>query len=136
MNMKRYLENARTILARGRLPALLLAVASKRAARGDRQEGLGEKLRLLQGLCAAWLRGEYRQINPQALLAVVAGLLYFLTPLDLVPDWLLGVGLLDDLAVLAWVMRTWQGELDAYRTWRDAHSQEELAVIERVPEAS
>ena len=69
----------------------------------------------------------------QALLSVVAALLYFLAPLDMVPDWLPGAGLLDDLAVLAWVMRTWAAELDAYRAWREARPAEQLKQAEALP---
>jgi uncharacterized membrane protein YkvA (DUF1232 family) len=128
----RYLRLAQRVLARGRLPALLLAVTRKGEGRA-RFARLGGDLKLLQGLCAAWWRGEYRAIGSQALVAVVAALVYFLVPLDMVPDWLLGVGLLDDLAVLAWVLRTWDGELQAYRVWREAQSPEVLRRIEAVP---
>ena len=127
-----YLRLAQRVLARGRLPALLLAVTRKGEGRA-RFARLGGDLKLLQGLCAAWWRGEYRAIGSQALVAVVAALVYFLVPLDMVPDWLLGVGLLDDLAVLAWVLRTWDGELQAYRVWREAQSPEVLRRIEAVP---
>jgi uncharacterized membrane protein YkvA (DUF1232 family) len=51
----------------------------------------------------------------------------------MVPDWLLGVGLLDDLAVLAWVLRTWETELQAYRVWRDAQTPEVLRRVEALP---
>lgn len=131
-NSMRYLRLAQRVLARGRLPALLLAVTRKGEGRA-RFARLGGDLKLLQGLCAAWWRGEYRAIGSQALVAVVAALVYFLVPLDMVPDWLLGVGLLDDLAVLAWVLRTWEGELQAYRVWREAQSPEVLRRIEAVP---
>lgn len=131
-NSMRYLRLAQRVLARGRLPALLLAVTRKGEGRA-RFARLGGDLKLLQGLCAAWWRGEYRTIGSQALVAVVAALVYFLVPLDMVPDWLLGVGLLDDLAVLAWVLRTWEGELQAYRVWREAQSPEVLRRIEAVP---
>ena len=132
VNSMRYLRLAQRVLARGRLPALLLAVTRKGEGRA-RFARLGGDLKLLQGLCAAWWRGEYRAIGSQALVAVVAALVYFLVPLDMVPDWLLGVGLLDDLAVLAWVLRTWDGELQAYRVWREAQSPEVLRRIEAVP---
>ena len=55
--------------------------------------------------------------------------------LDAIPDWLLGVGLVDDLAVLAWVMRTWHGELEAFRAWRERQSPERMALIEQLPAA-
>ena len=64
---------------------------------------------------------------------MVAALLYFLSPLDMIPDWLPGVGLLDDLAVLAWVVRHWQAELDAFKVWRDAQSRETRQSLALLP---
>lgn len=128
----RYLTMARRLLESGRLPGLLRAVADK-GERNARFARVRDDLNLLLGLCAAWWRGEYRALGRQALLSVVAALLYFLTPLDMVPDWLPGAGLLDDLAVLAWVMRTWAAELDAYRAWREARPAEQLKQAEALP---
>lgn len=81
----------------------------------------------------AWVRGDYRGISSQALVSVVAALLYFLSPVDLVPDWLLGVGFLDDLAVLAWVVRRWQAEIDAFKLWRDAQGVETREALKQLP---
>ncbi len=128
----RYLTMARRLLESGRLPGLLRAVADK-GERNARFARVRDDLNLLLGLCAAWWRGEYRAVRRQALLSVVAALLYFLAPLDMVPDWLPGAGLLDDLAVLAWVMRTWAAELDAYRAWREARPAEQLKQAEALP---
>lgn len=129
----RYLRMARRLLEAGRLPELLRAAADK-GQRNARIARARDDLNLLLGLCAAWWRGEYRAVGRQALLSVVAALLYFLAPLDMVPDWLPGAGLLDDLAVLAWVMRTWAGELDAYRAWRESRSAEQLKQVEALPQ--
>lgn len=131
----RYLRQAGRVLSRGRLPALLLAV-SRKSTSSERFSRLRHDLALLQGLCVAWWRGEYRAINSQALLAVVAALVYFLAPLDAVPDWLLGIGLLDDLAVLAWVLRTWEDELQRYADWRDQQAPQDLVRIEKLPQES
>lgn len=114
----RYLGIAERFLARGRVPALLIAVARKRS----RLKLVKSDLRLLQELLVAWVRGEYRGLSRQALLSVIAALAYFLSPVDIVPDFIFGVGLLDDLAVLAWVVRRWQSELDAFKVWRDAQA--------------
>lgn len=121
-NFLRYLPVAQRVIARGRIPALLLAVARKRSSRGGLLKGLRDDLSLFQALCVAWWRGEYRAISPQAFVSVVAALLYFLSPLDAIPDWLPGLGFIDDLAVLGWVMRRWSDELSAFRNWRDAQS--------------
>ncbi len=129
----RYLPIAQRVLARGRLPMVLLAVARKRSARGGLMKGLREDLGLLQALCVAWWRGEYRAISRPALIAAVAGLLYFLSPMDAIPDWIPGLGFIDDLAVLGWVMRKWSGELQAFRDWRDSQPVDVRADIDRLP---
>lgn len=131
--LARYLPQAARFLRDGRLPELLRALGDKRTPQGERFAALKEDLRLLSALCLAWVKGEYRQVSTQALLMAVAALLYFLAPLDAIPDWLVGMGFVDDLAVLAWVMRTWQGELDAFRAWREVQTPERLAEIERLP---
>lgn len=129
-----FLPLAERLVARGRLPALAIAVARK--VRGKRLGQVKEDIGLLQALCMAYWRGEYRAISAKAIFSVVAGLLYFVSPIDVIPDWLLGVGMLDDIAVLGWVMKVLQVELDAFRAWRARQQPETLSVVERVPEQS
>lgn len=129
----RFLPRARRLLARGRLPALLLAVARKRSSERGLVAELRDNLQLFQALCVAWWRGEYRAVSRQALVAVVAALLYFLSPLDALPDWIPGLGFVDDVAVLAWVMRKWSAELEAFRAWREAQPAKRQADLERLP---
>ena len=133
-NFVRFLPLAGRLVARGRLPTLLFAVASKGAAQGNRLGRLKDDLRLLQALCLAYWRGEYRAISSKALISVVAGLMYFLSPVDAVPDFIPMFGMLDDVAVLAWLMKTLSGELDAFRQWRSRQQPEKLAVVERLPD--
>ncbi len=71
--------------------------------------------------------------QPKALVTIVAGLLYFVSPIDAIPDWLLGVGFLDDIAVLGWVLKTVADELARFKAWRDSQSPERLRVVERLP---
>lgn len=129
-NFARFLPLAERLLSRGRLPALLFAVARK----GPKLGQLREDVRLLQALCLAWWRGEYRAVSPKALVTIVAGLLYFVSPLDAIPDWLLGVGFLDDIAVLGWVLKTVGDELARFRAWRASQAPEKLRVVERLPD--
>ena len=132
-NLIRFLPMAQRLLSRGRLPALIFAVARKGAGQGDRLGKLKDDLRLLQALCLAYWRGEYRAVSTKTMLSVVAGLMYFLSPFDAVPDWIPGIGMLDDIAVLAWIMKSLESELNAFRAWRARQAPEKLAVVERLP---
>ncbi len=133
-NFARFLPLAGRLLARGRLPTLLFAVASKGASQGNRLGKLKDDLGLLQALCLAYWRGEYRAISPKALVSVVAGLMYFLSPVDAIPDFIPVFGMLDDIAVLAWLMKVLDDELNAFREWRKRQMPEKLAVVERLPD--
>jgi len=42
--------------------------------------------------------------------------------------------MLDDIAVLAWLMKTLDDELAAFRLWRNRQQPEKLAVVERLPD--
>jgi uncharacterized membrane protein YkvA (DUF1232 family) len=46
------------------------------------------------------------------------GLLYFILPADLIPDFLPLIGYLDDLAVLTTIMNSLKGEINQYRDWK------------------
>lgn len=112
----RYIGLAKRYIASGKLPALLLSVSRK----SERKKLANGDLKLFQQLVKAWITGKYSGLSRQALISVVAALIYFLSPIDLIPDFILGLGLVDDLAVIAWVMNSWRGELDLFRQWQQA----------------
>jgi uncharacterized membrane protein YkvA (DUF1232 family) len=47
------------------------------------------------------------------------GLLYFILPTDLIPDFIPVIGYLDDLAILTTIMNSLKKEIDEYRIWQD-----------------
>jgi uncharacterized membrane protein YkvA (DUF1232 family) len=88
-------------------------------------EGLAaayEQLGLLIHLLSAYVRGEYRDVAATTLISIVAALLYFLAPLDALPDFLFGWGLLDDAAVISYVSTQLGKELEAFKQWRDQNT--------------
>ena len=74
-------------------------------------------------LIGAYARGDYRQIPWETLTLIVAAVLYFLMPIDVIPDVLVGLGYVDDAAVIAWVMNTAGSELGKFRQWEASRAQ-------------
>lgn len=64
-----------------------------------------------------FISGRYRQISTKTVVIGLATLLYFLMPIDLVPDFIPALGLMDDLSLMAWFIRAFQGELVKYQEW-------------------
>ncbi|MCP9446990.1 MAG: YkvA family protein [Nitrospira sp.] len=74
-------------------------------------------LPLLIRLFKAWESGSYPGLSARTLMVVAGALLYLLSPVDLVPDFIPGLGVIDDLAVLALVLQSLAQDLAAFRTW-------------------
>jgi uncharacterized membrane protein YkvA (DUF1232 family) len=68
-------------------------------------------------LLRAWKKGSYRGLSVRTLASVAAALLYVLSPVDLVPDFIPGIGLIDDMAVLALLLHVLAQDLAAFRAW-------------------
>jgi uncharacterized membrane protein YkvA (DUF1232 family) len=60
------------------------------------------------------ISGRYK-IQTVNLGIIGGGLLYFIIPTDLVPDFIPMMGFLDDITVLTTIVKTLQGELAKYR---------------------
>ena len=70
-------------------------------ALGKRFPSLGRVLATASG----YLRLLFRKDTPwQAKLILAAALVYLVSPYDLVPDWLLGLGIIDDFAVVSFLV--------------------------------
>jgi uncharacterized membrane protein YkvA (DUF1232 family) len=63
------------------------------------------------------IKGDYK-LHPVNLGIIAGGLLYFIIPADLVPDFIPIVGLVDDIAILTTIINSMQGELRKYRNWK------------------
>lgn len=78
---------------------------------------IGADLPILLRLARSWASGEYRRIPLKAIVLILAAALYFVNPLDLIPDFLPVIGYVDDAAVVGYVLRSLRRELDVYRAW-------------------
>ena len=119
-----YLLRARKLL---RDPAAIdeLAQHARTKATGSsnsRIRELGERIKLLGRLVRAYANGSYREITVGNVVLIVAAILYFVTPIDLIPDAVPGAGLMDDATVLAFVLAKLEIELDRFSGWEKAQA--------------
>lgn len=109
-------------------PQQLQDLLRKARARAESAGGEGvlrdlwSQLMVLLRFIRAYANGDYRQVPLQTVLLVVAAVLYFVMPIDVIPDVVVGLGYVDDAAVIAWVVKTVAGELDAFGRWEAARS--------------
>jgi uncharacterized membrane protein YkvA (DUF1232 family) len=76
------------------------------------------RLRLLAMIVGDYASGRYRRVPWRAIALCAAAIAYVLSPIDLIPDWLVPVGWTDDLLVLAAAWTMVKRELRDYCTWK------------------
>ena len=67
--------------------------------------------------------GRYKAIPLGTIIALICALIYFLSPVDLIPDTIPGVGYLDDLTVIGLAIKFASTDFDDYKEWLQKHPQ-------------
>jgi len=80
---------------------------------------LTDRVKVIIRMLKAYVKGEYRMLPWKSLIILVAALLYFVTPLDLIPDVIPVTGYIDDFTVILWVFRTLQNDINEFIVWED-----------------
>ena len=80
----------------------------------DRMRMVANQTKLMMELIDDYRAGTYRRIPWHSLAVGAAAILYVANPADVLPEALLGIGLLDDIAVAALAARVLRRDLKAY----------------------
>jgi uncharacterized membrane protein YkvA (DUF1232 family) len=62
-------------------------------------------------------RGEYRDLSAPKLLIIIAAIIYFVSPFDVIPDWIPVLGHIDDAFVVSLALKSVRGDLDTFMAW-------------------
>lgn len=104
----------------GRLMLLLSRLAFKlREVNWKEVDGLQakEKFFTLGRIVKAYALGHYREIPWKTILLIIGAVIYFVNPIDILPDLIPVAGLTDDFGVLLWVYNSVNGEIDKFIAW-------------------
>lgn len=65
-----------------------------------------------------YVTGKYKEIPFATMLGIVVALAYFLSPIDIVPDFIPVAGLLDDAAVIGFAIQAAHNDIAEYKEWK------------------
>ncbi len=76
-----------------------------------------EEIQLMVGMVKDYLSGDYKGVPAATISAVCLTCLYVFSPVDLVPDVLIPLGLVDDASVVALCLKMASLDIELYRRW-------------------
>lgn len=102
----------------GRLWKLLLDAREKinHVPRGPFAETWPYLMAMIR-LIRAYHHREYQDISSENLLVVIAAIIYFVSPFDVIPDSVPVLGNIDDAMVVRLAMKSARAELDTFMAW-------------------
>lgn len=80
---------------------------------------LFQDIKLLFPLIRDYWKGIYRDISAKSIVIFIVALAYIISPIDLIPDYILGLGQIDDAAILGLSLYFLEKDLIKYKAWRD-----------------
>lgn len=114
-----YQEKAREIAGEdGKLQKLLIQVRDRldKVSHNPKVQEALEPIMVFKRMIQAHRSGLFKVSN-KTLGLIVLGLVYFITPLDIIPDFLPLIGFADDLSVLIAIYNSVKHEVDSFKAW-------------------
>ena len=76
---------------------------------------LTEKVKLFILMIRSYVKGEYREVPFKSILLILAGLIYFINPFDLIGDFIPGIGYIDDIGLILWILKSVEDDVIRFK---------------------
>ena len=129
----KWFAKSNSVLSNKNKVLLVLATLRKYMKAGGLKK-VRKDLVLLTDYVSDIIHGHYHNYNKSSIILALAGLIYVVSPLDVIPDFL-PLGFLDDITIITWAITKIAGELSKYSQWKNSliTSISEADDIEEVP---
>jgi len=100
-----------------KISELIASVTDKMSDMDQNKKRVSEffgKIGILLRMLRAYINGNYRQIPWKSLLMIIGSLIYFMMPLDLIPDFIPVSGFADDIAIIFLVFNSINEDIKAF----------------------
>jgi len=114
-----YQEKAQEIAGEdGKLNKLILQVKERleKVSDNPKVKAALEPILVFKRMIQAHLSGQFK-VSKKTLGLIVLGLVYFITPIDFIPDFMPLIGFADDLSVLLAIYNSVKHEIDEFKMW-------------------
>jgi uncharacterized membrane protein YkvA (DUF1232 family) len=113
-------EAGKVVSQKERLANLLKKTAEK--GKEVKDVSVLKQIGTFRRMIKAYRAGEYKKIPLKSITLIVTGLIYFISPLDMIPDFILVGGWIDDFALLTWVFKAIGSDIEHFTNWEKSQA--------------
>lgn len=81
-------------------------------------KGIWGKVEVMFGMVKDYSIGDYKEIPWKIIASVTGSIIYFVMPIDVIPDVIIGFGYIDDVMVFRWVVKLAAEDIRKYEEWK------------------
>lgn len=119
LKYKKYLDMAKTYLNnKTKSNELLDEATTKSNTNKNALEEVWDNLQSLIAMFRSWVKGDYKEIPTKTILSVIAAIIYFVSPVDFIPDFIAGLGFADDAAIIGFTIKQITEDLEKFKIWQ------------------
>ncbi len=122
--MDKYIKKAKKVLKNS---AKFDEIADDASARFHKLDDTDNKikqaiqyLKLFIRMVKYHFNGKYGSFSTKTILLIIASLIYFITPTDLIPDFIPALGFTDDISVIYFIYKSVQKDIDKFIEWEQS----------------
>ena len=90
--------------------------------KGSKLGDMWDNAKLLFQMLRDYMAGKFTDVPWSLIAAIVFAVVYFFSPIDVIPDVIPFLGYVDDVAVFGILLKTFADQIAAYKTWRASAS--------------
>ncbi|RED92638.1 YkvA family protein [Marinoscillum furvescens] len=75
------------------------------------------QLQVIVRMVRAYISGKYSAFSTSTVVTLVFALIYFITPTDLIPDFIPALGLTDDISLVYFIFRSLAEDIEKFKDW-------------------
>ncbi|MEQ9423653.1 MAG: DUF1232 domain-containing protein [Cyclobacteriaceae bacterium] len=85
----------------------------------EKLQNLINTVKLFIKMIKSYVSGDYNDLPKKSLILILLALIYFIFPMDIIPDFIPVSGFIDDVSVLLWVYNSIQDDIAAFEEWQN-----------------
>jgi uncharacterized membrane protein YkvA (DUF1232 family) len=121
---KAYRQAEKLTEDRNALQKLIDKASNKAVDYKDRLKEVWAEVQIFFRMLKAWKDGKHK-LELKTGLSIIAAIIYFVNPFDIIPDFIPALGLIDDITIITYVITRFEKEIERFSAW-----EKESAVTE------